>query len=69
MAVEMVGPGGPDGCSKFRCVKKAVSVYLYSVDRIGQKAYDVRYKWCSEHDHLIDHEHYPYFILKEHHNV
>jgi hypothetical protein len=62
--VDMIGPGGPGHCSKIACEKKAVSEYTYTTVRFGQVDYDVLYRWCADHDHIINPQHYP-LRLKE----
>lgn len=59
--VAMVGPAGPEGCSRFGCTKRAVETQVYTVAHPGQDVYDVQYKWCNEHLVELSRQDYPNF--------
>ena len=45
-----IGPGGPTGCSKFGCMKKAVVEYLTEVVHPGQEPRRLLSRLCVEHE-------------------
>lgn len=63
---DMIGPMGPKGCSTMTCRRMAASEYLYEITHPFQGTHEVLYRWCAEHDRLLDTDIYPNFILKEH---
>ena len=48
--ITMVGPGGPNGCSVFNCLERAVAQFHYVVTHPYQEPREVLYQFCEKHN-------------------